>query len=310
MSTPYIVGLTIKDADSVVLNNVNVTVRVESTNESKTKTTNSSGEVNFNLGSTTEFPSGWQVGDIFSYVVLYQGYEAYGSHTITSGEGGFTLTVTLTAVATAPSLRYFTAKEYLDYFDLKIIEDDAENGINLQRLVKVGRSVEAEIDSDCGTKFDSGNSFTEHIDTHEFRTVYHISYSPVLTVTTAATTQNDEDTTPDYTNNTTEWDTMTEGTDYSLDKSTGSISISPGTKSPITRRWGLYIAGTYGRSSVPADVKELAIVLTGSRMMGAAFLKARMNDKSDAKMSDMSWVENLRKRVIARYGTDLTLMTT
>ena len=70
IATPYLVNLIIQYPSGTALNNVNVTVRLESSNESRTETTNSSGEVAYNLGNTKEFPSGWQVGDVFSWVVI------------------------------------------------------------------------------------------------------------------------------------------------------------------------------------------------------------------------------------------------
>lgn len=313
MANPYIVGLKVQYPAGTNLANVNITVRIESTNESRTQTTNSSGEANFNLGSTTEFPSGYQIGDVFSWVILYQGYEAYGSKTILANEGGYTKTIVLTAVPTAPSLVLFTPQEFLDYFNLKIYEDDQENGIKLQQLVKIGRGVEQAIENDCGTKFDSNNnsyySFTELIDTNEWEDIYHISYVPIRTLTTVATTQNDEETTPDYTNNTTEWNTLTNGTHYTYDVTTGRIQITSSSYRPLTRRNGLYVAGTYGRSAVPDDIKELAIVETGLRMKGASFIRARISDKFNANMADLSWFESYRRRIIEKYRTNAVLIT-
>lgn len=310
MASPYLVFLKIQYPSGTNLNNINVTLRVESTNESKTKTTNSSGEVDFNLGSSQDFPSGYAVGDVFSYSVSYQAVQAFGSHTI-AVEGGFTKTVVLTAVPTAPSLRYYTAQDFLDYFDLKIYEDDRENGVKLRKLALTGSSVETSIDNDAGSKFDTGNSFTEYIDTDKYEDIYLITNIPVQTLTTIATTQNDEETSPDYTNQTTEWDTLTEGTDYFLDKDTGKIQVV-GTKKPISRRNGIYIAGTKGRSSVPADIRELAIIETGMRMMGASFVKARIKDKNEARIGDSIYQDSFnafRRRVIGKYQSTAPLIT-
>lgn len=313
MASPYVIGLKIQYPAGTNLNNVSVTVRVESTNESYSDNTNSSGEVSFNLGSSQQFPSGYSIGDVFSWVILYQGYEAYGSKTILAGEGGYTRTIVLTAVPTAPSLVIFTPQEFLDYFDLKIYEVDQENGIKLQQLVKIGRGVEQAIENDCGSKFDSNNSsyysFTELIDTNEWLDTYHISYVPIQTLTTVATTQNDEETTPDYTNNTSEWDTLTNGTDFTYDATTGRIQITNSSNQPLTRRNGLYVAGTYGRSSVPDDIKELAIIETGLRMKMAGFLKARITDKTDVNMADLSYFQSYRMRIIEKYRTNAVLIT-
>src|SRR3990167_2476171 len=113
MSTPYLIGLIIQYPSGTVLPNVQVTLRVESTNESHTETTNSSGEVTFNLGNSNDYPSGYQIGDVFTYYVIYQGFEAYASHTI-AATGGYSTTVVLTAKATSPSLKLFTVQDFLD----------------------------------------------------------------------------------------------------------------------------------------------------------------------------------------------------
>lgn len=308
MATPYLINLTIQYPSGTNLNNVNVTLRVESTNESYTKTTNSSGEIAFNLGNTKEFPSGWQVGDIFSYVILYQGYESYGSKTILAQEGGYRKTIVLIAVVTAPSLRYFTVQEFLDYFDFKIYEDDNENGVKTQQIVKMGQMVEKSIDSDSNQVFDnnSGNytSQTDLIDTNKHISTYYPTKLPVRAVTSLHVTQNDQETTPNYDNNTTEWNSLTEGTDFVIDKGDngiGRIHIANSSYQPISRRWGLRIVYTYGRTSVPADIKMLAIVETAIRMMGATFLKDRIKKISEIYIPDMAHFSEWRMRILGHY---------
>lgn len=311
MASPYVVGLKIQQPAGTNLANVNVTLRVESTNESHTETTNSAGEVNFNLGNTKQFPSGWQVSDVFSWVVLYQGFEAYGSKTILAQEGGYSTTVVLVAVVTAPSLRYFTVQEFLDYFDLKIYEDDNENGVKSQQVVKIGRMVELMIDNDANQVFDNNSgdytSQTDLIDTNKSISVYYTTKLPVRAVTTLHTTQNDQETTPDYDNNTTEWNALTEGTDFVIDKGdngNGRIHIVNSSYQPISRRWGLRIVYTYGRTSVPADIKMLAIVETGLRMMGATFIKDRIKKVSNIDLPDLADFNQFRMRIIGQYRND------
>ena len=311
MATPYLVNLTIQYPSGTALANVNVIVRLESTNESNTKTTNSSGEVAFNLGNTKEFPSGWQVGDVFSYVVLYQGFEAYGSKTILAQEGGYKKTIVLIAVVTAPSLKIFTVQEFLDIFNMKISEDDAENGIATQRIVKTGRMVEVNIENDTNFIFDSNNGSyyeqTEYIDTNKNLDVYHLSKLPVRAITNLYTTQNDESATPDYPNNTAEWTALTENTDYFVDKGDegdGRVMIVTASYQPITRLRGIYVVYTYGRTSVPSDIKLLAILETGLRLLGANAIKNWINDKSDATIPDLASFTQWRRNIISAYKFD------
>ncbi len=303
-SGPYNVPLLIQYPAGTALANINVTLRVESTNESKTLTTNSSGQVIFGLGNVSDFPKGWRVGDAISWVVTYTGFEAYGSYTIVSTPFPAT-TVVLTAVPTAPTLRYFAAQEFLDYFSLKIYEDDAENGIKLQQLVKIGEMVEKDIDNDCNTIFDdnSGNYYSqsEYKDTDKYNKEYFLTKRPISSITSLYTTANDEETAPDYTNNTTLWTSLTEGTDFVVDTTTGRVLITNSTYLPPTRRWGLYAVYKYGRSSVPSDIKQLAIIDTGIKMGLTAVTKAKIGDKNATSTDFMDWFQNYRNKVINKY---------
>ncbi|KKM32388.1 hypothetical protein LCGC14_1565790 [marine sediment metagenome] len=304
MASPYSVALKIQYPSGTNLNNVNVTVRNEATNESKTLATNSSGEVMFNLGQASQFPSGWAVGHIFSYIVSYTAFEFSGSHTIVSGKATFTRTVVLISVPTAPSLRLFKPQEFLDFFNLKIYEDDQANGIKMQQLVRIGEGVELGIENNVDTKFDSTYTFTELIDTNGHDDIYLISKIPILSLTTVATTQNDEGTTPDYDNNIAEWTSLTDGTDYTYNAETGRLQITNGSYMPITRKNGLYVAGTYGRTTVPVDIKTLAILETGLMMLGASFIKATLPEFADVDTKNLTWFKNYRTAVLGHYMSD------
>ena len=302
--TPYVIGLVIQYPSGTALANVNVTVRNEATNEANTQTTNSSGEVNFNLGSSKDYPSGWEIGDIFSWVVLYQGFESSGSHT-TAAEGGFSQTIVLTAVPALPSLNIFKPQEFLDYFNMKSIEDDAENGISMQQLVRIGVGVEQSIENETQNKFDSndGNYYsqTEHIDTDKYEQLYFTTKIPVISVTALYTTQNDEEGTPDYPNNTTGWNTLTEGTDFTIDLNNGRINIQNSSYQPITRHWGLYIDYKYGRATVPEDIKIIAMIETGIRMFDANFARNKIKKISDTEIGDLDSFNEFKRRVFATY---------
>ena len=119
MPNPYVVLVRVYDSSSVALGSINVTGRVNSTNERHTLTTNSNGEVVFNLGDLSQFPSGFTVGDTFSYSVIYTSQEGQGSFTIDSG-GGKQVTLTLTDLGEAPTLRYFTPQDFYTYFNVPI----------------------------------------------------------------------------------------------------------------------------------------------------------------------------------------------
>ncbi len=305
MATPYIAGTTIQYPEGTDLADVNVTCRIESTNESFSKITDSEGVANFNFGNNKEFPSGWHIGDIFTIVVLYQGFEAYTSHTIVSGEGGFNQTIVLEAVPIAPSLHIITPKEIIDYFNLKIIEDDAENGVSMQQLVKIGVGVEKAIEDETNNVFDnnggSNYSETKHLDTDKFEQVYYTDKIPVVSVTALYTTQGDSETYPDYPNNTSGWTSLTEGTDFVIDLDTGRIQITNSSYAPISSRWGLYYDILYGRSSAPEDIKTLVILEIGLQLSAAKFIRDKIKKITEVEIGDIESFMNYRKRIVMKY---------
>ena len=181
--------------------NLQTTLRQEATNESLTENTNANGEVVFNLDN---LPSDFTVGDKITVFTLYKGYQASVSHTITSG-GGVTLSLTLAALPSAPSLRYYAPQDFLDYYRMKTYEEDTENGIRMQQLVKIGEMVEGGIDDDTGTKFDDndGSYYTvtdEFLDAEKNQSVFFLRNLPVRTLKTFYTNKADEDSNPNWDN--------------------------------------------------------------------------------------------------------------
>ena len=305
MATPYIAGNVIQFPEGTNLENVNVTCRIESTNESHSKTTDSEGVANFNFGNTGQFPSGWQIGDIYTIVVLYQGYEAYVSHTIVSGEGGHNETIVLIAVSTAPSLHIITPQEVLDYFNLKIVEDDSENGVSMQQLVKIGVGVEKAVEDETNNIFDdnSGSNYsqTEYHDTDKFEQVYYTNKIPVTSITALYTTQGDSESYPDYTNNTSGWTSLTEGTDFVVDLDTGRIQITNSSYAPISRKWGLYVEYKIGRSTTPEDIKTLVILEIGLKLSAAKFIRDKIKKITEVEIGDIESFMGYRKRIVMKY---------
>src|SRR3990167_8551739 len=146
----YVVLIKIQYPSGTNLANINATLRNENTNESETLTTNSSGEVGWNLGN---LPSQFTRGDIISVFSLYQGFQQSFSFAVpntgesitirdnsnvsvgTASAGGMNGTMVLISVPTSPSLKLFTVQEWLDYFNQKDYSADSENGIKTQRIV-------------------------------------------------------------------------------------------------------------------------------------------------------------------------------
>lgn len=270
--TPFILGITVYDTDgSTAKSDVTVLLRNESTNDTQTKTSNASGEVVFNLA---DFSSGWTVGDIVTYFVFYSGYEASGSFT-TTDTGGTTKTMTLVAVPSSASLRYFTVQEFYDYFQLVSYDSDNENGVKAQTVIKVGQAIEDEIDNKLKLKFDD-NSGSYYLVTQEYHNAdgaqskwpgddpnissqnfFFTKKKPIVSLTTFQVNLAGPDQTPDWTTVTT--------TDYDLKlkEEIGRIEIVDSSKFPAAGKDQVRITYTYGMSSVPNDIKRLAILMTG-----------------------------------------------
>ena len=214
----------------------------------------------------------------------------------------------MVAVPSLPSLRYYTGQEFLDYYNLKSKDVDAENGIDLIQLTRIGQGVEQEIDSATNSKFDnnSGSYYSpsaieggESPEYHDVRyaaqSLYFVDFIPINSVTTFQKNNNGEGQEPD-------WETLTEANnDIAIDKNTGRIKIIDSGEIPEVGARHVRITYTFGRSTVPQDIKELAIMMTGRKMVQSAFIKSRILKLDDTTTGDISEFTNFKKRIIRKY---------
>lgn len=334
-STPLLIGLTIK-IDGTATANLNATCTNGNTNQSVAKTTASDGKLIFNLGSTQDFSKGWNVGDVISVAVIYTSYEQKFSFTIPAqgsevairdnsgiavgtfigGSGMSAGTLLLVSAPSLPSLRYFTTQEFLDYLNMVDKNTDSENGIDLTQLSRMGQQVEGGIDSDTNSKFDNnsgdyyspsdmeGGESPEYHDTrYSAQSLYFTRFIPIQSVTTFEKDNNGEGQTPD-------WETLTEAAyQINVHKATGRIKIiNSGELGEIGSRH-VRITYTFGRATVPYDIKNLAIIETARKMLGAAFLKGRIKKLDDVVVGDLAEFMEFRKRVIQRYKNHTLLVS-
>lgn len=451
---PHIIAVTVYDTDgTTVMPNLKVTARLEASNESLVANTNESGEVLFNLAN---LPSGYSVGDIVTLYVLYLSYESSTSYVVESG-GGTTLTLTLTAIPSAPTLRYFTPQDFMEYFDVKTYQQDTENGIKMVQLVKIGEVVESGIDDDTGTRFDPNNVIEDYYDAESKQSIFYLRYTPVISVDGFWVNRHSENSTPlwdnlaytlhhgcatttDWTASSTNsevtlnvnylpanangdigclfvvksgtndttltlkvdlvsseftdktfkidlyfedtsvyaetdavilrfgsdsgnyfekkfnrsdinngWNTLTmyykdsgltatgspditdfdwftivleladatteiaagearidnlryeDNTHLSINNSLGRVMIRKSIDYPVKGLDQVKVVHRYGRTEVPGDIKELALLETALRMFGAAFLKSKIKGR-DADMETTSWFDSYRMRIITKYN--------
>lgn len=483
----YVVSIRIQYPSGTNLANVNATLRNENTNESETLTSNSNGEVIWNIGN---LPSGFQRQDKITVFSLYQGFQQSFAFAIpdtgesvdvkdnsgvsvgTATGGGLSNgTLVLVAVPTAPSLRYFTVQEFLDYFNLEVYSVDNEKGIKTQRIVLAGQAIELMIDNMTRSKFDN-NSGSYYSVTNEYHDAkferqnnYFLKSTPIISMTKFEIIQQAEGTNDlvwknlvhnqlDAMDATTGWTASTDGAialnstpsqisegsaclnirktgattaavtydktlstsydffdrtvyvDYYIEDNTDlastdaialrfgtnssnyyeqtwdrsqlssaawnslgfrrddtnvTVTGSPGTSSlnyfaivvtavtaattitgndqriddlrinqknrinldtdtgrvRITDSSDYADKGarhtratyTYGRATVPVDIKQLAILWVGELVLGAAFLKARISDHGGPTESQLNWFENFKMTVINKYKNPIVLPT-
>lgn len=320
MVSPYLIGIIVQYPSGTVLANVNVTLREEDTNERYTLTSNSAGETIFNLGDANQFPSGFTRGDTVSWSVLYQNFEQHGSFVIpvvrasatavtddwansvgSKTGGGITATIVLQAITAATQLRYFKAQQFLDFFDLQPYGDNNSKGIKLNRVIDMGVAVETEIDNACNTKFDNNDgsyySQTDYLKGKDtFDKDYFLTKRPVISITSIKINSASEGATESFGTE------LTANTDYALDSNTGKTKIFSETEIIYGRERAIEAIYTYGRATVPEDIRQLAIIMTGMKMFGSSALQSRMvGGKSDITTADIVNFDAYKERVYSNY---------
>lgn len=176
------------------------------------------------------------------------------------------------------------------------------------QLTRIGQGVEQEIDSETNSKFDNnsssyyspsaieGGESPEYHDVRHFtQDDYFTKFIPINSVTTFEKNNNGQGQTPD-------WETLTEAdNDIAIDNATGRIKIIDSGELPEVGARHVRITYTFGRSSAPQDIKELAIMMTGRKMVQAAFIKSRILKLEDTTTGDISEFTNFKKRIIRKY---------
>ncbi len=245
--SPYLLGIEIFDTDgTTALENVKVQIRNENTNDNASLNTDADGQVFFQLANASVFTKGWTVGDIVSFFVLYKGFESTSSLTLTD-KGGSTQSLTLVAVAEAPSLRYFTPQEFLDYFSISTIDSDSENGLKPETIVKVGEGVEQHIERILNRTYDnnSGSNYQVTDELYEVKLtqrIWFLKNTPIVSIQRFEVNTNLPGESPNFDNimfqqidaadATTDWSASTDGvitlntTNGEFNQGTGALNIT------------------------------------------------------------------------------------
>lgn len=294
-STPYPIYGILYDTDgSTPIASTTVKIRNESTNETTSVTTNSSGQFVLDCGN---FASGWTNGDYVTVYAIYTNYSASTTVQIdtTSYPAGINQDLTLAAVSES-ALRYFTPQEFLDTFDLNSYENDNENGVKVNTIIKVGESVEEMIDQVTGKRWDSndgsyttitneyhnadgaGSNWPENVGVANSSSqgTYFTRKTPIQSLTTFEVNGNASSTTPS-------WTTLTEANnEIRVRGNIGRIEITDTANYPASGPDQVRITYTYGGTTVPKDIKRLAILMT-ARAFGGQQLQRLNIDVTEAQ---------------------------
>jgi len=300
MAGSYPVYGIVYDTDGTTpLASVTVTARNESTNKTISETTNTSGQYVLDLGNLT---GSWNNGDNITVYLKYQSAEKVVTFTIDTSTypGGYEQDLTLVTISVA-QVKLFTAQNFLDFFELKTYETDAENGIKIDKLILTGQMAEKEIEEDCNYTFDDNDGSyytqTDYFDDVADYRVFTPTKRPIYSITSLNYNVN-RDGAADS------WDTtgLTENTDYTKNPITDQIKISSGTsKMPSDDRpRGWKLVYTYGRT-VPADIKLLAMFDTAIKVGLGTLVKSKIGGHKSEAQDFMSWYAEYRLKVINRY---------
>ena len=296
-------GIVYQSDGSTVITSCRVTARNETTNETLTADTNSSGQY---VMDCANFTSGYTLGDNVSLLVLYTNYEK--STTVTLVEGVITTNLTVTAVPASDDLRYFTVQDFFDYTDFSSDSSDIPSSTD---IVKIGVGVEAEIDRMCNTSFDSNDyAVTDeyHDVKNEFQDTYFLKKKPVVAITEFQVNHSSEGEVESWSNliqnqmdacdATTDWSATTDGA-VTLNTTAGetsgpkegsgclNISKTAGTQSTVT--FSKTFGSTYDFTSRALGIWFYNTALTDLKASGSTGLEIRFGSSASAYYY---WQEN------------------
>jgi len=295
----YPINGTVYDTDGTTeLANITVTLRNERTNETINVDTNSSGQY---ILECNNLASEFADGDVVTIFVVYSNKEDYEEHTIVSSNGGATVNLTLSTVPASDTLKYFTVQDYLTFFGLSA----GNEGVPLtNEIVAVGTMVEKEIEELTKSEFSVvTNTVTDeyHDAVSDFQVDWFTKYKPIVSITSFYVNSAEED-------ETASWTELTEANNQiKVDLETGRIRITgdldddsqsnypePGVKQ-------VKLTYTYGRSSVPKDIKKLAILMTARDFIKGAVAKALMRGQDSFKTDHYTVLDSQIESLLNRY---------
>uniref|UniRef100_A0A6M3JYH9 Uncharacterized protein n=1 Tax=viral metagenome TaxID=1070528 RepID=A0A6M3JYH9_9ZZZZ len=274
-SNPYPLNLTLYDTDgSTVQVSKLITARNETTAETISETTDGSGQVILDLANLT---SSYTNSDVITIYSVDGDKTVYVQHTVDTSVGSYTTSLTYidTSVTDSTELRYFTASEFREFFNMDSYNaTSSPAGIKTEQIERIGVGVELEIDRITRSKFDdnSGSYYTATNEYHDAKWLsqrdFFSKYGPIVSVTKFEVNSEAEGETADWTNL-----AESDYSDYwSYDADTGRFRIENSAYYPPKGPKQVRLTYTYGVSSTPKDIKHLAMLMTAREMATAGLM--------------------------------------
>lgn len=141
-----------------------------------------------------------------------------------------------------------------DVYDFMGIDDTSINPNAINLIIE---GISKEIDNRTNSSFISNTATDEYHDgLGSFRRDYFTKHVPILAISALSTTQNTSD-------ESTTWTELTEGRgeDFIKYTETGKITIINGSYIPPETEQGMKVTYTWGYSSIPNDIRRLAILM-------------------------------------------------
>jgi len=200
---------------------------------------------------------------------------------------------------------YCTVEDVADYLNMEIRNDTEIVYDQVERMIK---NVTSQIDMETNSSFKVNTISTSDYEYHDgvggkisvdgledSRTEYWLRHTPVISITSLDVTTA-EDTTDSPT-----WNSLTENNDYYLDKDTGRIDIVTSSYFPPKGNKRIRVAYTWGRNSVPNEIRKLAILMVKRDLMLGGAAGTIITKGSAYELTQLSVLNNEIEKIINRY---------
>jgi hypothetical protein len=189
------------------------------------------------------------------------------------------------------SALYCNTSDVYSFMDI----DDSKINPNTVNLIIEG--VSKEIDSRTNSSFISNTATDEYHDGQgSFRRDYLLAHAPIISVSSLSTTQ-------DISGETTTWDALTEGRayDYIYKTDIGKVTIIDDDYLPPETEDALKVTYTWGYSSIPNDIRRLAILMSARDLRLAKHTKDKILGDGDTEDLGYTLMDKEIDRILAKY---------